>query len=100
MLITKTKNYKNLSIIIFLSISLLYAIGNFVWWYLNTPIVSHGYSALHFLDIFQDTILYNNAPLITWIMKCIFFIFGKEYFDLQIIIINYVFFLNIHLNQN
>lgn len=92
MLITKTKNYKNLSIIIFLSISLLYAVGNFVWWYLNTPIVCHGYSALHFLDIFQDTILYNNAPLITWIMKCLFFVFGKHYFDLQIIILNYILF--------
>jgi len=29
----------------------------------------------------------------TWIMKGMFFVFGKEYFDLQIIIVNYLFFL-------
>ena len=67
--------------------------GNFIWWKLNTPVIPVAISALHFDDIFKDGYLYGNAPLITWIMKCIFSVFGKKYFDLQIIGVNYIFFL-------
>ena len=87
------KSFKFSSIIIFIVTALFYAVGNFVWWKTNTPIIPQGICALHFLDIFQDGWLYSNAPLITWIMKGIFFVFGKEYFDLQIIILNYFLFL-------
>ena len=87
------KSFKNPSVIIFIIISLFYAVGNFVWWKINTPVIPQVICALHFLDIFQNGWLYSNAPLITWIMKGIFFVFGKEYFDLQIIILNYFLFL-------
>ena len=87
------KSFKFSSIIIFIVTALFYAIGNFVWWKTNTPIIPQGICALHFLDIFQDGWLYSNAPLLTWIMKGIFFLFGKEYFDLEIITVNYFFFL-------
>ncbi|MBO7610875.1 MAG: glycosyltransferase family 39 protein [Elusimicrobia bacterium] len=87
------KFFKDSSFIIFATIALLYAIGNFIWWKLNTPIIPTGISALHFNDIFKNDVLYYNAPLIVWIMKGMFFIFGKQYFDLQIIGVNYVFFL-------
>ena len=89
----KKNKFKDASVIIFISVSIFYAIGNFVWWCLNTPIIPQGICALHFLDIFEDGFLYHNAPLITFIMKGIFFLFGREYFDLQIIILNYLFFL-------
>ena len=89
----KKIDFKNSSFVIFLIISLFYAINNFIWWKLNTPIISEGMSAFHFTDVFQNQILYFNAPLITWIMKCMFFIFGKEYFDLQVIFVNYIFFI-------
>ena len=88
----KKINFKNSSFVIFLIISIFYAITNFIWWYLNTPIIPIRISAFHFSDIFRDGYLYYNAPLITWIIKGIFFLFGKEYFDLQIIIVNYIFF--------
>ncbi|MCR4662620.1 MAG: glycosyltransferase family 39 protein, partial [Endomicrobiaceae bacterium] len=68
-------------------------IGNLFWWKLNTPVIPDSISALHFYDIFRDGYLYYNAPLIIWIMKCMFFVFGKECFDLQIIFVNYIFFL-------
>ena len=87
------KNFKDSSFIIFVAIALLYAVGNFIWWKLNTPVIPVAISALHFDDIFKDGYLYGNAPLITWIMKCIFSVFGKKYFDLQIIGVNYIFFL-------
>ena len=87
------KSFKNSSIIIFIITALFYAMCNFFWWKINTPIIPQGICALHFLDIFQDGWLYSNAPLLTWIMKSSFFLFGKEYFDLQIITVNYLFFL-------
>ncbi len=89
----KRINCKDSSFIIFIIIAILYAIGNFIWWETNTPIIPDNISGLHFYDIFRNGFLYYNAPLITWIMKILFFLFGKEYFDLQIIVMNYVFFL-------
>lgn len=86
-------NFKNLSFVFFAIIALFYAVGNFIWWGINTPVIPQGICALHFLDVFQNSWLYSNAPLLTWIMKGIFFVFGKEYFDLQILILNYLFFL-------
>lgn len=89
----KKINFKNSSFIIFLIISLWYAIGNFFYWYIYTPIFVTRMDVVHFSDIFFDAFLYYNAPLITWIMKFMFFVFGRHYYDLQIIIINYLFFL-------
>lgn len=63
------------------------------FWLTNNPIIPQGEAIHHFRDIFDNQILYYNAPLITWIMKAIFVIFGKKYFDLQIIFINYIFFI-------
>ena len=83
---------KDYSKIIFLVILLWYAAGNIIWWFLNTPIIPYDISALHFNDIFVKDALFTNAPLLTWIMKFMFYIFGKEYFDLIIIFINYIFF--------
>ncbi|MBR3627908.1 MAG: glycosyltransferase family 39 protein, partial [Elusimicrobia bacterium] len=89
----KQINFKNSSFTIFIVISIFYLIGSLIWWKINTPIIPQSICALHFLDISTNSLLYDNAPLITWIMKGIFFVFGKEYFDLQIIIMNYFFFL-------
>ncbi|MDD5021489.1 MAG: glycosyltransferase family 39 protein [Endomicrobiaceae bacterium] len=78
---------------IFLTITIWYAIGNFIWWQINTPVMPTDISAVHFLDIFKEFFILDNAPLITWIMKGMFFIFGKEYYDLIVIFVNYIFFL-------
>jgi len=78
--------------LIFTIIALWYAVTNFIWWHINTPIVPYyDSSAVHFLDIFRDKTY--SPPLITWIIKFMFSVFGKEYFDLIIIFINYIFFL-------
>lgn len=89
----KKINFKNSSFIIFLIISLWYALGNFIYWYMYTPIFVSNMDVLHFSQIFIDGYLYLCAPLMTWIMKSFFYIFGRHYYDLQIIIINYLFFL-------
>lgn len=84
--ISKTK-------IIFISIAVWYAVGNLIWWHINTPIIPFGMSARHFLDIFTEGYLFYNAPLMTYIIRFFFLLFGKEHFDLIIIFINYIFFL-------
>ncbi len=89
----KDHKFLKSSKLIFLLIASLYAVSNFIWWMINTPVIPIGISALHFSDIFSGTWLMYNAPLLTWIMRGMFFIFGKEYFDLIIIFINYVFFI-------
>ena len=89
----KKPNLRDSSFIIFLTIILLYATGNLIWWKINTPVILTDISAYHFFDVFDNSFLYYNAPLLTWIMKSVFFIFDKKYFDLEIIIINYIFFL-------
>jgi len=78
---------------IFLIIAVIYAIGNYIWWTINTPIIPINISAVHFIDILKNTFLSGNAPLLTWIMKGIFFIVGKEHYDLIVIFVNYIFFL-------
>lgn len=83
----------NESFIIFILLAVFYAVGNFIWWIINTPILPICYSALHFNDIFKPDFLFYNAPLVTYIMKFMFFVFGKEYYDLIIIFVNYIFFL-------
>jgi len=79
--------------IIFLIIATVYIICNFIWWAINTPVIPNNQAAMHFCDVFQTGWFYYNAPLITWIMKFAFFLLGEENFDLQIIIVNYIFFL-------
>ena len=90
----KKISFNNSSLLIFIMIALFYAIGNFIWWKLNTPVIPIGISAIHFNDIFRNEIFYYNAPLIAWIMKGMFFVFGKEYFDLQNLATGYNEFLN------
>ncbi len=92
-IITAFTNIRNSSTFVFFVIALFYAVGNFIWWQLNTPIYPYGVSGLHFLDVFNNNSLCYTAPLITNITKLMFYIFGKEYFDLIIIFINYIFFL-------
>jgi len=81
--------------IIFLIIAALYIICNLVWLQINAPVIPIGESAEHFIHVFrgEGLSLCYVAPLVIWIMRGMFFIFGRENFDLQIIIINYVFFL-------
>lgn len=86
-------NFKNSSIIIFVTLALLYLVGNILYWKIHTPLIVDWNSLTHFNDIFVDDVLYFNAPLLTWIMKGMFSIFSKAYFDLQIIFVNYIFFL-------
>ncbi len=87
-------HFKNSSFIIFITIAIFYTIGNFIWWKINTPIIPQGICAVHFRDIFEDSVFfYNNAPLMSWIMKFAFHIFGKQYFDLQIMFVNFLFFV-------
>ncbi|MDD5021491.1 MAG: glycosyltransferase family 39 protein [Endomicrobiaceae bacterium] len=83
----------NSTFVIFLTIAIIYAVGNFIWWQINTPVIPMWISAVHFLDIFREGNLFYNAPLLTYIMRFMFFIFGKEYYDLIIIFVNYIFFL-------
>ena len=83
----------NTSHIIFLTIILAYILLDIIFWVTNNPIIPQGEAVHHFNDIFDNHLLYYNAPLITWIMKGMFSIFGKEYFDLQIIFVNFIFFL-------
>ncbi len=78
---------------IFLIIAFIYAVCNFIWWIINTPIIPTWDSAVHFNNILEKGYIFYNAPLITWIMKGMFYIFGKEYYDLIVIFVNYVFFL-------
>ncbi len=89
----KKINFKNSSFIIFIIIAIFYAVGNFIWWLLNTPIYPNGTYAQRLMDVFSDRLFYMDAPLIIWITKFLFYLFGKTYFDLQIIFENYVFFL-------
>lgn len=44
----------NEQFVIFIAIAVFYALGNFIWWLINTPIIPTGYSALHFNDIFNS----------------------------------------------
>ena len=87
------KKITDKTFIIFTVISFIYAIGNFVWWQLNTPVIPSNISAVHFFDIFNSGWLFNNAPLLTYIMRFMFSVFGKEHYDLIIIFVNYIFFL-------
>ncbi len=92
---TNTYFQKLNSGIIFLAIAVIYIICNFIWWQINTPVIPDGMSAEHFINVFrgEGLSLCNIAPLVVWIMRGMFFIFGRENFDLQIIIVNYIFFL-------
>ena len=83
----------NESKILFFIISLFYAITNYIYWILNTPIIPYNVDALHFMDVFRQNILYYNAPLIPTIIKSSFYWLSPKYFDLIIIFVNYIFFL-------
>ncbi|MDD4165913.1 MAG: glycosyltransferase family 39 protein [Endomicrobiaceae bacterium] len=91
-MVFKNKKIDNTAII-FLTIAIMYAIGNFIWWTINTPVIPMWISAVHFIDIFREGNLFHNAPLLTWVMRLMFLTFGNGSYDLQIIFVNYVFFL-------
>lgn len=85
--ILTNKSYALLFIII-----LFYFVGNVVWYKINTPILVFGRdTSEHFMDIWRDFPLYN-APVIPLIMRFLFFCFGKECYDLLIILMNLCFF--------
>jgi len=86
------KRFDNITVI-FLTIAIIYAIGNFIWWIINTPVIPLQFGALYFYDIFRDGWFFFNAPLKTLIMRCMFYLFGEKYYDLLIIFVNYIFFL-------
>ncbi len=91
-MLLKDKIHINSSILIFAVIAIWYAITNFLWWHINTPIFPvYGSQAGHFLEIFKDNV--SSPSLITRITGLMFCVFGKEHFDLIIIFINYIFFL-------
>lgn len=79
--------------IIFIAIMIMYSAGNIIWLVLNSPVIPLGDDSVHFLDIFKSGWLFYNAPLITYIMKFMLFLFGKEYYDLIVVFVNYIFFL-------
>lgn len=82
------------SFILFFLIAFTYLITNYLWWKSNTPIIPNGIAAVHFYDIVLiKGWLFYNAPLLTYVFKFLFFIFGTEHFDLIIIAVNYIFFL-------
>ena len=81
------------STIIFAIIAICYAIGDYIWWHLNSPTLGDAFSIVNFKHIFEEGWLFYSAPLITYIMRFMFFVFGTEYFDLQVIFVNYIFFL-------
>lgn len=85
-------NIKNSYAVIFL-VCFFFFIGNIIWYFLNTPIlITEHDSSTHFLEIFYNLPAYN-APAITFIFKILFSVFGKKYFDLIIILVNYIFFI-------
>ncbi len=83
----------NTSPIIFFIIAICYVIGNLIWWKFNTPILPHNQEALHFLDIFKQGFLFYSPPLLPLLIRLLISIFGYNYFDLMIILCNYIFFL-------
>ena len=89
----KKINLKDSSFIIFILIAIFYAVGNFVWWTINTPIYPQGIYSQRLMDVFLDKYFFVDAPLVIWITKLMFYSFGKTYFDLQIMFVNYMFFL-------
>ncbi|MDD5020839.1 MAG: glycosyltransferase family 39 protein [Endomicrobiaceae bacterium] len=74
-------------------LSILYLAGNIIWYLKNTPVlITELDSSIHFMDVFYNLPAYH-APLITFILKISFSIFGKTHFDLIIILLNYMFFI-------
>ncbi|MBR3628375.1 MAG: glycosyltransferase family 39 protein, partial [Elusimicrobia bacterium] len=83
----------NKSTLLFIIISLFYAVTNYIYWLLNTPVLPYNIDALHFMDVFRQSVLYYNAPLIPTIIKSLFYWLNPKCFDLIIIFVNYIFFL-------
>lgn len=83
----------NDSRLIFIIIIIWYAVGNFVWWHINTPVFLSNLSGLYFQDVYKNEWLFNNAPLVTYISRFALYIFGLEYYDLAIITVKYIFFI-------
>lgn len=84
---------KKQNILIITLLSLMYLIVNILYWYINSPIYPVDNASELFKDIFSNSFWYFNGPLITWIFKLMIMLFGLKYIDLQLIIINYFFFV-------
>lgn len=90
----KMKKDTKIFYFIYFGIAFFYCISNFIWYKINSPIlVLGGDFAEHFFDIFRPYHS-HNAPLIPFLMKGLFFVFGTEYFDFIIIALNFIFFMS------
>ena len=88
----KTQN--NIALITFVIIAFFYLFGNLLWYKLNTPIIIQGiYNNYFSRSLIEEQFFFEITPLIVWIMKGCLIIFGNKYYDLEIIFINYFFFL-------
>lgn len=88
------RNNINTNFIVFIVIAFFYLIGNLLWYKLNTPIIIQGIYNNYFFRVLQEgEFFFEITPLIIWIMKGCLKIFGNKYFDLEIIFMNYFFFL-------
>ena len=88
------KNIRNNNFVIFIIIAIFYLIGNLLWYKFNNPIIiQSAYNAYFLRALIENEYFFEIAPLIIWIMKGCLNIFGNKYVDLEIIFINYFFFL-------
>lgn len=89
-----SKKMKNNNFVFFIVIAVFYLIGNLLWYKFNNPIVVQGaYNTYFIRALLEGEYFFEIAPLIIWIMKGFLSVFGNKYFDLEIIFINYFFFL-------
>ena len=86
-----TKKYD--VVITFVLIIIFHAIISYFWWKTNTPIIPRQISSYCLQGALNGEFLFFYAPLCAWIMKGMFYVFGTKFYDLQIIIINYLFFI-------
>jgi len=81
---------------IFFVLTLIYILGNIIWYQLNKPIfVLQSESALYFLDIFNANLFSQiHPPLLPIIMKLLFHIFGNYNYSIIYMSVNIVFFIS------
>lgn len=88
------KDNRDTNYIVFIIIAVFYLFGNLLWYKLNTPIIIQGIYNNYFAKaLMEGEFFFDIAPLIVWIMRSFLHVFGNNYFDLEIIFINYFFFL-------
>lgn len=88
------KSNNNINSITFVIIAIFYLFGNLLWYKLNSPIIVQGAYNNYFASaLLEGKFFFDITPLIIWMMRGLLNIFGNEYFDLEIIFMNYFFFL-------